>query len=120
MSDTDKAMRIKPEWLDPKFHYAWVPRNDTVIAGYQADGYEMVRATDPDAKEFKEHEDIRLQPDGKIGVGDAVLMRRDRKAKEEEDADRHKRNQRAFSSVRADFHATTASLGVPSFDADTP
>ena len=121
MSDTDKAMRIDPKLLDPKFKYTWVLDETKTMVGFRTDGYSIVKGTDPDVSKLKELNDPRISSlDGNIRVGDSVLMRRPKEEADAEDKERREKQKNSVRAIRENFHAQAASLGVPSFDEDKP
>lgn len=121
MTDMDKAMHVPEDWKDPKYHYSWVTDDKKMQTEVKFDGYKHVKATDEDGKRFKDAEDPRVGIDGKIRIGDAILMKCPRSLVEDRKSV-HKKRYDYKAMVRAvaeDFHSGAAALGVPSYEDPT-
>lgn len=121
MADFDKLMRFPKELEDGKtYTYAWGTDDTKIMAGMRADGYDVVLASDPTAKKaYPEGHPLR-SVDGKIKLGDAVLMRCKTELAQERNEARRRRNRGGVRAVKEDFVSTATSLGVPAFEDATP
>lgn len=119
MSDTNEAMKFKEGDLDGKYHYTWMGTDDRTQTVFLMEDYVIVKATDPEGVRLTARGDPRVKPDGTIKVGDAILVRLPKEVKQKRDRDNANKVHQAFNSAKEEFHATAASLKVPSFEDST-
>lgn len=118
MADTDRVMRIPKELMDPNFTYIWGHENDRARVEAQLDGYTDVSANDESGKQFKGHP--LEKPDGKIRIGDAVLMRCPKAMADARDKERVKKANEWVKLVREEHKAEGERLGIQAYTEDTP
>lgn len=117
MSDTDKAMNSVAPYLDPNYKYTWGAEEPRSRIEMKLDGFVDVdvKTTDP---KLADHP--LVSPDGKIRLGDAVLMRTSREEWEKSDKDRVKRANEWVSKVREEYKSEGARLGIQAYEDSTP
>lgn len=119
MADMDLAMRIPADKLDPKYKYTWVMDETKTQTVFRMQGYEIVKTQDQDGQALKD--DPRAsQGDGKIRVGDAILMRVPKEVAEKRDQERRQKLAGRVPAIKEDFHSEVANLGIESFEDDKP
>lgn len=117
MADFEELLKVKPEFRKNGRVYGWKlddPRAKSEMLKAQADGYEFVGLQDEDGKKFAETKDARVGVDGRIRVGDAVLM-----SCSEED---YEKNQKMLAqkanphlqvqAIKEEFRAAARAAGV--------
>jgi hypothetical protein len=118
MADTDKAMTIPKDLMDPNYVYIWGHENDRSRVEAQLDGYVDVVTSDESGKAFKGYP--LEKPDGRLRLGDAVLMRCKRDVAEARDTARVKKANEWVKLVREEHKAEGARLGIQAYTEDTP
>lgn len=118
MANMDMAMMVPETSKDPNYIYSWIPEEPKSQTVYRMQGYEIVLTSGPTGLKFKD--DPRAALDGKIRIGDVILMRCPKKMRMARDKAGRDRNSQIVRGIREEFHATAAALGVPSHDEDKP
>lgn len=121
MADMDKLMQF-PKELEhgKKYTYTWGTNDDKVMVGLAADGYKTVLASDELAKAAFPEGDPRRSIDGKIKLGDAILMRCPTELAKEREVARKNRNRAHVRAIKEDFISQAETLGVKAYEDPTP
>jgi hypothetical protein len=118
MADTNRAMTIPKELMDPNYVYVWGSEEPRTRTELRLDGYTDISANDDTGKLFKDHPLVGA--DGKIRMGDAVLMRCKREDWVARDQERVKKANEWVKLVREEHKAEGARLGIQAYTEDTP
>lgn len=118
MADTNQAMTIPKELMDPNYKYTWGAEEPRSRVEMQLDGFVDVNVNDESGKLMKGHP--LVQADGKVRIGDAVLMRCKREDWEAKDKARVDKANDWVKKVREEYKAEGARLGVQAYTEDTP
>lgn len=118
MADTNQAMTIPKELMDPAYVYIWGAEEPRGRVEQQLDGYEDVNINIGTGDLLKGHP--LVQADGKVRIGDAVLMRCKRERAEERLRTNALKASEWVKKVREEYKAEGARLGVQAYTEDTP
>lgn len=118
MADTNRAMQIPKELMDPNYVYTWGAEEPRSRVEMRLDGYVDVNVNDETGKLLKGH--ALEDKDGKIRLGDAVLMRVKREDWEKADKERVAKANDWVKKVREEYKAEGARLGIQAFEDSTP
>lgn len=117
MTDFDHALTVPEKAKDRRYHYSWVLDEPKSLTLAKMKNYVPVLATDPDGQFFKD--DPRKAVDGKVRVGDLLLMRCPIADYERRKAEERKKNSRRVAEIKEEFHGQVGSLGIRSFEEST-
>jgi hypothetical protein len=117
MSDFDDAMRVPDSCKNKNYRYCWVTDEPKMQTIAKMRGYEAILASGPDGAGFKG--DPRVAADGRIRVGDAVLMRCPEPLVREREERRKRKNRGIINEIKEEYHAQVTGLGIRSFEETT-